>query len=141
MVDDNHTPTSAGGYQKCPTFNVKAGERAWVQLDLKEDHQISKVTLWQYYTDGRAYLAQGVAVSKTGRFQTEDTVWLLNRGLNEAGPPSTRSGMVVNAPENTVGRFIRIYSGPDGKGRFTGAHFIDLAVEGGAVAGVKVTCE
>ena len=80
-------------------------------------------------------------MSKTGRFQTEDTVWLLNRGLNEAGPPSTRNGMVVNAPENTVGRFIRIYSGPGFKPCLPGAHFIDLAVEGGAVAGVKVTCE
>ena len=121
-------------WQKCPVFTIDGAEgRAWVQIDLKQMHLVSKVTFWQLA--GRAYQGHGVSVSKTGQFGKDDTIWLLNRELDETGPRT--ESVATDAPENTVGRYVRVYSGASPG--YNGAHFNEVAIEG--TSRITTTCD
>jgi hypothetical protein len=101
---DGITDSSLYSTQTNPFSTATCASPYFVTIDLGEVRIISSVTVWHYYTDGRAYCGQTIELSLTGEFNSEQT-FLYDTGTGY-GPAETSSGNTV-AANKVPARYVR----------------------------------
>jgi len=96
----------------------------YIDLDLGDVYNISRVVIIHYYADTRQYYSQTVEISVDGSSFT--TVY--STGLGIPGPIETAKGNVIDLPSPVRGRYIRHRCGRST--RNIGIHFIKVLAFG-----------
>jgi len=83
------------------------GGPSWVQVDLQDEYLIDTIILWHYWTDGRTYHENKVAVSDTGNFIGEETV-IFDTTADDEEYPETAEGKTITF-EPIIARYVRAW--------------------------------
>jgi hypothetical protein len=132
LVDGNTSPSS---WTESPNVDFGYGSScdsiAFVQLDLGNITQITKISRWMYWQDaqtqdprpGRRYCNQKLSLSLSGQFSGEETVVFSCYSYADCGI-ETSAGMTISVA--SVARYVRYYSS---RNEFNGGvHFLELQV-------------
>jgi len=100
------------------------GGPTWVQVDLEEEFLIDTIQLWHYWSDGRTYHDNKVAVSDIGDFLGEETV-VFDTTAGDEEYPETAEGKTITF-EPVIARYVRAWIGGSTANEWS--HWVELQV-------------
>jgi len=113
----------ANVWYKTPHGDIfNKNDNYYVDLDLGEVFDISRIVVWHYYHDQRRYFSQTVEISMDGL--SFETVW--ETGIGRLGAVETVAGNSIDLYKPISGRYVRHRCGHNTRNH--GVHFVEMAV-------------